>query len=52
MDTIAALTDDGIDKLKDILQDARITTETWHAFLDDFVGDPELVAGIKEQSPR
>lgn len=50
--TITALTDDGIDELKDMLRHARITTETWHAFLDDFVGNPELVARIKAQSPR
>lgn len=46
-DTITALTDDGIDELKEMLRDARITTETWHAFLDDFVDDAELVVRIK-----
>ena len=51
-DTITALTDDGIDELKDMLRDARITAETWHAFLDDFVHDAELIARIKAQSPR
>lgn len=51
-DTITALTDDGIDELKDMLRDARITTETWHAFLNDFVDDAELVARIKAQSTR
>lgn len=51
-DTITALTDDGIDELKDMLRDARITPETWHAFLGDFVDDTELVARIKAQSPR
>lgn len=51
-DTITALTDDGIDELKDMLRDARITNETWHAFLDDFVDDPDLVARIKAQTPR
>lgn len=35
-----------------MLGDARITTETWHPFLDDFVDDAELVACIKAQSPR
>ena len=43
---ITALTDDGIDELKDMLRDARITPETWHAFLDAFVDDAELVARI------
>lgn len=51
-DTITALTDDGIDELKDMLRDARLTPETWHAFLDDFVDDAELVARIKAHSPR
>lgn len=51
-ETITALTDDGIDELKDMLRDARITTETWQAFLDDFVDDAKLVARIKAQSPR
>lgn len=48
-DTITALTDDGIDELKDMLNAARLTPETWHAFLDDFVDDAELVARIKAQ---
>ena len=47
-----ALTDDGIEELTDMLRDARITTESWHEFLDDFVHDAELVARIKAQSPR
>jgi len=51
-DTITALTDDGIDELKDMLRNARITPATWHAFLDDFVDDAELVARITAQSPR
>jgi len=51
-ETITALTDDGIEELKDRLRDARVTTETWHAFLDDFVDDEDLVARIKAQSPR
>jgi hypothetical protein len=46
------LTDDGIDELKDMLTNARSTTETWHAFLDDFVDDTDLVARIKAKSPR
>lgn len=51
-ETITALTDDGIEELRDMIKAARITTPTWHAFLDDFVDDPELVARIKAQSPR
>mgnify|MGYP001627960444 CR=1 FL=1 len=51
-EAITALTDEGINELKDMLRDARVTTETWHAFLDDFVDDENLVARIKAQSPR
>ena len=51
-ETITALTDDGVDELKDMLRDARVTTETWHAFLDDFVDDEDLVVRIKAQPPR
>jgi len=35
-----------------MIRDARISTRTWHEFLDDFVNDAELVARIKAQSPR
>ena len=49
---ITALTDDRVDDLKDMQRDARITTKTKHAFLDDFVDDAELIARIKAQSPQ
>lgn len=42
----------GIEELRDMLRAARMTPETWHEFLDDFVHDAELVARIKAQSPR
>lgn len=51
-EAITALTDYGIEELTDMLRDARISTKTWHEFLDDFVNDAELVARIKAQSPR
>lgn len=51
-ETITALTDDGIEELTDMLRDARITTDSWHQFLDAFVHDADLVAHIKAQSPR
>ena len=51
-ETITALTDYGIEELTDMLRDARITTDSWYQFLDDFVHDTELVARIKAQSPR
>ena len=51
-ETVTALTDDGIKELRDMIRDARITTKTWHEFLDDFVDNSELVARIKAQQPR
>jgi len=51
-ETSTALTDDGIEELQDMLRAARVTTETWHEFLDDFVHDADIVARIKAQSPR
>jgi len=51
-ETVTALTDDGIDELKDMIRDARITTQTWQEFLENFVDDADLVARIKAKSPR
>ena len=47
-----ALTDNGIEELRDMLRAARVTPKTWHEFLDDFVHDADLVARIKAKSPR
>jgi len=35
-----------------MLREARRTTQTWHGFLDAFVGDPELATRFKAQPPR
>jgi hypothetical protein len=51
-ETITAVIDDGIEELTDMLRDARITTDSWHQFLDAFVHDTDLVARIKAQSQR
>lgn len=51
-ETLTALTDDGIEELTDMIRAARITTKTWHEFLDDFVDDADLVTQIKTQSSR
>jgi len=50
--TVSALTDDGVEELTDMIQAARITTKTWHEFLEDFVDDAELVDRSKAKSPR
>ena len=34
-DYITALTDDGIEELRDMLASARVSVEKWHSFLDD-----------------
>ena len=51
-ETITALTDEGIEELSDMIRAARITTKTWHEFLDDFVSDANLVERLKAKSTR
>lgn len=51
-ETITALTDNGIEEITDLLSEARLTTKSWHQFLDDFVDDPELAARFKAQPSR
>jgi len=51
-ETVTAMTDDGIEELKDMIRDARTSTQTWHEFLDDFVDDAKIVARIKAKPPR
>ena len=51
-EAITALTDHGIEALTDMLSEARLTTKTWHQFLDDFVDDPELAARFKARALR
>ncbi len=51
-DTISALTDDGLEELKDMIRAARVTTKNWHEFLDDFVDDADFISRIKAQSMR
>ena len=51
-ETISALTNDGTEELTDMIRAARITTKTWHEFLDDFIDDADLVSRLMAQSPR
>ena len=51
-ETITALTDDGIEELTGLIKAARLTTKTWHEFLDNFVDDTDLVLRIKAKLPR
>ncbi|PJR12766.1 transposase [Sinorhizobium meliloti] len=52
VDTATALTDDGIDELRQMLADARRSPEAWNDFLDCFVDDEEVIARVKAKSPR
>jgi len=47
-----ALTDDGIDELRQMLTEARRSAEKWQEFLDCFVLDEEIAARVKTYSPR
>ncbi len=42
--TTSALTDDGIDELRQLLADARKSAAKWQEFLECFVDDEEIVA--------
>ncbi|MFB8343903.1 hypothetical protein ACWGNA_22375 [Brucella cytisi] len=50
--TITALTDDGIDELRQILADARRSPEAWNDFRDCFVDHEGVIARVKAKSPR
>lgn len=45
-----ALTDDGMDELEPMLKDARRSPQEWNNFLDSFVNNELLVAGIRAKS--
>jgi len=49
---VTALTDDGIEELRDMLRAARRTSETWQNFLEDFVDDPAITGRIKSKLMR
>jgi len=50
-DVTTALTDDGIDELKDMLTAARRSPKSWNEFLEDFVDDQEIADRFKIKSP-
>lgn len=51
-ESITALTDDGIEELKDMLRDARQSQKDWLSFLKYFAEDPDVIARVKENGPR
>ena len=51
-EAITALTDQGIEELRDMLIDARRSPQDWRRFLQDFVSDPDIIARVKKKEPR
>ncbi len=49
---LAALTDGGIDELRDMLLSARVSVGEWQSFLEAFVDDPGIAARVKDQPLR
>lgn len=50
--TTSALTDDGIEELRQMLADARKSAAKWQEFLEFFIEDEEIVERVKTYSPR
>ena len=51
-EAMTALTDDGIEALRDMLTDARRSPEAWEDFLQSFVDDPDLRARLASNEPQ
>lgn len=51
-EAITALTQDGIEELRDMLADARRSPRDWECFLESFLLDPDLIARLKSQTTR
>ncbi len=50
-ETMTALTDNGIDALRDLLADARRSPEAWQDFLQSFIDDPDLRTPLASAGP-
>jgi len=51
-EAITALTNNGMAELRQMLADARRSTEEWNNFLEGFISDPDVIERIKAKSPR
>ena len=49
---LTALTDDGIDEVRNLIADARRSPEQWESFLQCFVDDPDIIQSVKAHKPR
>jgi len=46
----SAITEDGVDELRDMITDARKSPDEWDRFLEDFVDDADAIKAIKARS--
>jgi hypothetical protein len=46
-DRRTALTDDGINELRDMIVTARQSPKEWDQFFEDFVDDPDVIKTVK-----
>ena len=51
-ETITALTQDGVEELRDMLVNARRSPRDWESFLESFLSDPDLIERLKSQTKR
>lgn len=50
-EAITAVTGHGIEELRDLILDARLSSKEWHNFLEDLVSDPDIIARVKDGGP-
>jgi hypothetical protein len=51
-DYLTAITDDGIDELRNFIADFRQPPEEWDAFLRSIIDDPETIENVKAHKAR
>lgn len=51
-DYMTAITDEGIDELRDFIADFRRSPEEWDAFLQSVIDDPETIENVKTHKAR
>jgi hypothetical protein len=48
----SAITANGIDELRDLINDLRQSPEEWDDFLHSAIADPQIIATVKAWRPR
>lgn len=49
---LTALTDDGIDELRDFIADFRSSPQVWDDFLHSVIDDPDIIQSVKTHKAR